>query len=117
MQSLSAVRAPGKLHRVELGVVAGRLLAFLAPPLVELAPGDREGLGLEHPDARAVIRARATVLAAAEVLHRLGLAGEAGAVELAVDDGGHPPAGDVVAPQLEETPGHGYTPAVAGARP
>ncbi len=33
--------------------------------------------------------------------------GEPGAVELAVDHHGHPPAGDVVTSQLEESAGHG----------
>ena len=67
---------------------------------------DVERVVLERPDADAVAGRIAAVLALAAVVDRLGLEGEPVAMEGAVDDRGHPPAGDRVLAQLEQAGRH-----------
>ena len=79
---------------------------------VELAAGHGEGLGLEDAQPGAVVGCRIAVLAAAAASRapaRASRAKRARSNSRSTTDG-HPPAGDVVAPQLEEAAGHGYTP-------
>ena len=75
-----------------------------------------EGEVLEDPGPHAATGRQAAVEAIPVVVDELGAGDETGAVELAVDERGDPPAGDRVAPQLEEAGGHQETPASAPAR-
>ena len=86
--------------------------ATWAKPAIELArvvagPDDVEREVLEHPDADPVALGRRAVRTAEQVVvDRLGGAREAVAMEGAIDDGRHPPAGDRVLAELEQAGGH-----------
>ena len=95
--------APGgaRLGERDLGDAAIELAS------VVVGPDDVEREVLEHPDPDAVaVRGRAVGAAEDAVVDRLGGAREPVAVERAVDDRRHPPAGDRVLAQLEQAGGH-----------
>ena len=73
---------------------------------LRLRADDVERVILEDPETDTVTRRVGAVLAATVIVHRIRRLGEPIAVERAVDDGGHPPAGDGVLAQLEQTGGH-----------
>ena len=76
-------------------------------PRVVVGADDVEREVLEHPDARAVALGGRAVGATEEmVVDELGGPREAVAMERAIDDGSHPPAGDRVLAQLEEPGRH-----------
>ena len=76
-------------------------------------PTVAEGEVLQDPGPDAVARRDPAVEAVPVVVDGLGVRHEALALELAVDERRHPPAGDGVAAQLEEPGGHQRAPAGA----
>ena len=73
---------------------------------LRLGAHDVEGEVLENAQPDPVAERFATVLAAVLLVHRGRRPGESVAMEGAVHDRGHPPAGDGVAAELEQAGGH-----------